>query len=301
MLSHILLGQSQLTHGGLVFKARAAGFRGQAVSLTVQSGDALAVSVAFAGGNAFQAPGTGAGDIVATVADDTTEEELLDALDDTPAFRVLASVELAPGADGAGAVGALAKTPFAAPADGLQQALAASTGINNWESRVLRTEGAPVGDIWTAEATPDRAHVDGGADYWEGTVLVGIAFQHASRYQVQNATLDAYRRALWLALKQFDHPDLNDLTEDTFGYTNTMKDQSAGEADDQGALNVVARIKIKWQEPAFDEDDSVPLASMNIGLWREPQEGDVATVGDGEEFDQRLVVTREGTTTEFEE
>ncbi len=301
MLSHILYGQSQLAHGGLIFKARAAGFRGQQVSLAVESGDALVVAVTFTAPNVFKALATGIGDIVVTVADDTTEADLVAALKAEPSFKVLATVEQAQDADGTDQVAPLAKTQFTAPAGGLQQHVEALTGIAVWESRTLRTTGAPIGDIWPSEATASRSEVAGDVDHWEGTLLVGIALEHDQRYQVQNALLDAYRRALYVALKTFDHDDLEDLTNNDFGYTNTMKDEAAGTEDDRGALNVVARCKIKWQEPAFDEDEGVPLASMNIGLWREPQEGDVAVVGDGEIFDQRLHVTPQGTTTEFEE
>lgn len=293
MLSHILYGQAALTHGGLIFKAQAAGARGQQVSLTIESGDELAVTITFPASNIFEIVGSGAGAILLTVADDTTEADVIDLLNADASFKILATVESAEDADSTDNVETRAATPFSAPTDGLQQHLQAKLGIANWESRTLVATGAPLGDIWTGDAKPTRIELDGSPDYWEGSVFVGVGFQHEQRYQVQNALLDACRRALVAAINDFDHEDVIDKTEIICGYTNQMKDKSAGTADDKGELSVIAHIKMQWQEPSLINDDSVPFEAANIGLWREPQAGDVTVVGDGEVFDQTLTITPE--------
>jgi hypothetical protein len=294
MLSHILYGQSRLAHGGLLFKARAAGFRGQMASLTIQSGVALNIACAFMAGNVFTAMATGAGDIVVTVANNTTEAQLMNALNRDATFRILAAVERASG-NGSAVVAPLARTQFDVPTDGLQQHLAARIGIENWESRTLQTSGGPIGDIWPGGVTLIRSNVGDMAEYYKGKIYVGVGFQQNDRYQIQNALLDAYRRALVKALLEFDHDDLNDASEVACGYTNRMKDEAAGTRSDKARLALVARVAMRWQESAADEDGIAGglFTEANFGLWREPLVGDVSVVDDGEALDQQLTITPE--------
>jgi hypothetical protein len=129
-----------------------------------------------------------------------------------------------------------------------------------------------------------------GFDYYKGTVLIAVAFQHDSSFQEQNATLDLFRRAAFQAVKLFTHDDLFDK-QIKAGYGNTLKDEQAGTVLDHARLRVAAELILQWQEPAYDPDDLItaPLAA-NVGLWREPLDTDVQTIGDGEVFDQQILV-----------
>lgn len=283
MLSQILYGTASLTHGGLKFIARAAGKRGEQVSLTISAAAHLLVTVS----NKRE----GAGDIAVSAPAGTTDQELINALGGSLDFKRLASVEQI-GGDGSDLVTPLAKANFVA-AGGLQQHLQSRLGIANWESRTLIATGAAVGDIWTSEATLERSHPYDDNDYWSGKLHVGVACTLNQGYEVQNEELDWYRRRLVYAMKVFDHDDLREIGPVTCGYTNMGKDEAAGTALQGGRLGLVAHCVIHWQEPSLDSEDlaEVPLDQINVGLFREPEETSVQITDDGEVKDQDLSIT----------
>ena len=287
MLSHILYGTARLTHGGLILSARSAGMRGQQVSLTITTGSPLSVAVNFKGDGAFVP-----GDISVTAPAGTTEEQFLAALSESANFKKIAVARQA-GGDGSSAIATLVKTPFAPAAGGLRQQLEARLGIIGWDDRDLLASGKPVGLLMPWEATAERQSPDDDrVDHWEGSFYVGIAFQHDTPMEAQNATLDLFRRALYQSIKVFDHEDLTDIGPPDFGYGNKLKDEVTGEAFDHARLRVAASCPIKWTEPAFDPEDivEVPFDHARIGLYREPLETEVRITGDGEVKDQDLVI-----------
>jgi hypothetical protein len=290
MLSNICYGTAALNYGNLTLTARAGGKRGEAVTLTVTINGALAVNVTIAG--------PGAGDIVVTAPDGTTEAELLASLNDNALFRKLASVEQTGGLnqvqlnEGTDIIAALAKTHFDAATGGLRQTLQTRTGITIWEDRDMKASGAAVALLWPSEAkiTHESPEV-GGFDKWEGTLMAGIAFQQDVDFESQNVTLDLFRRALYLATKIFTHDDLIDIGPASFGYGNTNKDEVAGTVLDHARLKVVGSFPIKWRELAFDPDDAdeFPFDHFKVALWREPVD-DTPGPGGGEVLDTELTI-----------
>jgi hypothetical protein len=57
-------------------------------------------------------------------------------------------------------------------------------------------------------------------------------------------------------------------------------------------LRVAAELILKWQEPAYDPEDITvaPFDNADVGLWREPLDTEVTVEGDGEVFDQQILV-----------
>ncbi|MBI3654067.1 MAG: hypothetical protein HY231_23805 [Acidobacteria bacterium] len=287
MLSNILLGTPKLTVGNLALTTRAAGKRGESCTFAVVEGTPLAVTV-IADDSAH---GFGKADIVVTAPTATTEAELIALLNASLAFRKVASVEQASG-DGTDEIEFLAQQNFPIAIDGLITRLQTKVSITGWDDRDVIATGAPVGLLMPMESQLEReSRETGGFDYYKGTVLVAVAFQHDTAFQEQNATLDLFRRAAFQAIKFFDHPDLFDK-QIKAGYGNVLRDEASGTAFEKARLRVAAELVLQWQEPAYDAEDltTAPFARAETGLFREPLDSDVAVEDDGEVKDQDIIV-----------
>jgi hypothetical protein len=220
MSSNILLGTPALIYGNLLLKTRAAGKRGEACKFAVVVGTPLAVTV-VAGDSSY---GLGKGNITVTAPAGTTEAEMIVALNGSVPFRKLASVEQASG-NGSAVIQALAQTNFPEASDGLITKLQSKVNILGWDDRDVVATGAPVGLLIPMESALERESRDyDGFDYYNGMVLVAVAFQHDTDFHEQNAILDLFRRAAFQAVKFFDHEDLFDKQIKS-GYGNTLKDE----------------------------------------------------------------------------
>ncbi|HEX8185439.1 MAG TPA: hypothetical protein VF747_11825, partial [Blastocatellia bacterium] len=269
MLSHILYGTSSLAFGGILLKARVAGPRGQQVSLEVAQGDQLDVSVTI--------ESAGVGDISVTTPGGTTEQQLVNALQDSANFRKLASAEQFSG-DGSDEAGTLPKTQFVAPTGGLKQWLESRLLIIGWDDRDQIATSSPRGLLWVGEAKAQlEAFDESGFDLWTGSLQATIAFQHNTPFEVQNALLDLYRRALYSTLKTFNHEDLVDVGPMTFGFGNSLKPEAADKTKEQAHLRLIAQSPIEWRERPFDFEDenNAPFDQALIGLFREPEDTEV--------------------------
>lgn len=264
MLSNIIYGTSRLIHGGLEFGARAAGKRGEEITVEIISGVSLSVSATVSA--------LGKGTIQATVTDLTTESQLIAACKANASFLKLATIEQKTG-DGSAIVSTLAKSNLQPATDGLVQFLTTKLGVTKWDDRDLIASGAPVGLILFGEAKIEKQNpVLGAFDIWSGAIEVGIAFQHKSNYEIENCILDLFRRGIFLAVKQFSHPDLcGTIGPASFIYKNKQKDEAAGTTRDDANLLVAAMLPLKWKEPAFDpQEGGILLQQFRIALWNEP-------------------------------
>jgi hypothetical protein len=271
-LANVIFGSPTLAIGGLLFTSRAAGVRGQQNSITVTiSGSSIVVATA----NAH----TGIADILLTVPASTTEAALLNFLNASATFLALASVSQSSG-DGSAFVAAHVLTHFSAAIDGLKQALQNALNLQAWDNRQLEATGGPVALLWPAQAQPERQQSTYGADdIWQGVIGAGVAFQHKSDFETEMVILDIFRRSLYLALKTFVHPDVEELGGPIkFDYENYLKPEGAGVTDgttsQESRLRVVAAIPCKWTEPAFDPltiaQNEWPFKEFDTGLYVEP-------------------------------
>lgn len=282
MLSHILYGTATLAYGGLTLTARGPGLRGSQVTLEVRSGTPLAVTVVQLG--------IGTGSITVTAPAGTTEAALATALKAAPNFKALARVEQTTGLGTATISIPFAKTPFVL-ANGLQQWLEQRIGIQGWDDRDMLATGRPVGLIMPLSGKQDRVHYEfDGVDYLTGMVLVGIALQMDRPFHEGNAALDMYRRALYVAVKTFSHPDLMTTGDVEWTISNILKDEAAGTVLEEARLKTQLLMPWQWQEASFDAEDEVGdgvIHELSIGLWREPLD-DPLGPGGLEDLDTRL-------------
>lgn len=290
MLTNILLGTPALTYGNLTLKTRAAGKRGESCTFAVVVSTPLALAV-FANNDTH---GLGKADLLVAAPLGTTEAQLIALLNSSIAFRRVATVEQGEG-DGSEEIAPLAQVNFPAATDGLITRLQSRVNIIGWDDRDVIATGKPVGLLMPMESELDReSRETEGFDHYKGAFLLAVAFQHNTGFHEQNATLELFRRAIFQALKFFDHEDLFD-TRVKAGYGNTLKDEVTGTEFKDARLRVAAEVKAQWQEPAYDAEDLITAAfdRAEVGLWREPIDTDVATEGDGEALDQVLTITEE--------
>jgi hypothetical protein len=287
IIAHILLGTATLTHGGLLLTARAAGPRGEQVTLAIVDGDELAVVVQLKGQGPFIP-----GDIVVTIPAGATEAQVRAALNASTGFRAIASVVQASG-DGSAAINTLAKTPFVA-SGGLKQHLESKLTVLGWDDRDQKTTGMPTGFLWLDTAECERESVIAEMEeYWSGTLMASLSLQiDESDFHLQNAVIQLVRRKLHSALKTFDHPSLTEIGRKKYKFGNEQKPQDAGTASEGANLTIQFSAPIQWVEAAFDPEEylTYDLSEIRIGLFREPLTDPLG--GPGEEVkDTDIILT----------
>jgi hypothetical protein len=274
MLAHLLLGTSTLTHGGLKFSARCASTRGQAVSVQINSGPALAVTVTQ--------KGLGAGSIIATVAAGAKEKQLIKALRADRKFNNICRVEQESG-DGNAVVGVLAKTQLGAPEGGLLQWLdsqLALLGWGVWDDRDVTAIDKPSGYIFAFDTLPQtESYNRNECDRWKATFKVALAIQlNNDRFHEQNALLDLAREHIYYAVKTFEHPALIDQADDAsdpaevYGFKNELKPEAGDTTDDKAHLRVVGTFTILYEQAPYELTDltSHDLKGYKVGIFRNP-------------------------------
>ena len=287
---HILYGAASLAAGNLTLVARAPGERGQSVTFAIQTGSELAISATLTD--------YGAGSIVATVTPATTETELQYAFLQHSVAPLLATIEFSGRPNDATiALQSMPPTAFSAPSGGFIQFLSSRLNINVWNQRDLRASVQPVGLLYLYAAKEYSRNVIANQSYWDGAAQVGVAFQHSTTFEYENALSDLYRRDIYDAVHLFEHPILVQMWTRDIGYSNTLKDESLnatnpdGSAKQDARLAILADLRMKWIEPAFQTVDHPLYASSQLtaGLFRQPIVQNIPT---GADFDQNVMVER---------
>lgn len=293
-LGHILYGTAAYQHGNVRLIARASGEQGLGAVYSFTVGGASPVVV-------VALTSAGAGSVQVTAPSSTTERQLVQALRAAPGFFQLFSLDLT--GDGSPLVSTVTQLPVI---DGFLQHLQtrlplpgpdAGVGLP-WADRDTIATGSPVGLLWPSTGKFIRFNPEyDGTNEYEGVVVLAIGLAlRVNSFHRQNSIIEYYRRKLAMAATIFKHDGLMGLGPIEWGFTNTEKDEVAGDTTgtplDHARCRVVFSCTIKWSEPSRDEEDLIyaALQPPHIGLWREPLT-DPLGPGGGEDLDTILTVS----------
>lgn len=278
LLEHIFYGMASLQYGGLTFQALPAGTLGESVSLTVVAGAELSVAVNTSNFNIA---------ITITAPAGATERQVRQAVQLSADFVAVATVDQTSG-DGTAVVQPLATTNFVA-AGGMLQSLISQFNLPEWNDRDLKTTDAMQALLYPNFYDPTRQ----GPDVWrfEGQAQVGIAITNAYDFVIQNTLLQQLGRQLDALVRTFGAQNLDATWPIRVAFTNTMRDESAGQAKalETAMMRVVCTFGFRFHQPAILNPPTSPvLTDIQFGLFIQPD--NTAPGSAGAELDTTLTI-----------
>jgi len=270
-VEHILYGIASLGHGGLFFDALPPGSIGERIRIKILSGPSASIAAAGSLVTGIL--------ITITVTAGTTETQLVDAINDDLAASLLITAVQGSG-DGTAVVAPLTEAPLVATG-GLIQALIAEFDLAGWDDRDLKTSAEMQALLWPGMIEPQRVPPVG----WQTFVLsgqAGLAITNKEPFPHQNAQLLQLGWRIWKVVRQFKATNLTSIFPLRIAFTNTMRDESAGQTKPltSAVLRVLITFRMDFRQDAeFDRKLNPEIVGVDFGIWDQPLEEEFGDPG----------------------